>query len=335
MENEIEKLVDHSIVAHYPASERADVPKVREKVLQWCAEHDCLLLAGDHPDLFRLKAIADPPVLLYVRGNAALLSSVSLAVVGTRRPTPYGIRAAMLFSQELSRYGFVIVSGLASGIDSAAHDGALRAEGTTIAVLGHGLDRIYPRGNHGLAERILEAGGCLVSEYPPGVAPMPFHFPQRNRIISGLSLGTLVIEAAAKSGSLITAKTALEQGREVFAVPGGFDDPGHAGSHQLIQQGAKLVISPKDVLTELPEVYLSAATRNRNEECGEVGGAGCDELRSLFVRCGGSASLEELVSEGLVPQPNLLAQLSSATRHGRVCEIYPQQYVWVERAAHS
>ena len=197
-----------------------------------------------------LRQISNPPLLLYVDGNPDLLHLPSLAIVGSRNPTKGGERNAYEFAHHLATLGFTIVSGLAQGIDTAAHRGALAAGGTTIAFLGHGIDRIYPASNKKLAEEIA-ASGALVSEFPLGTHPGKENFPQRNRLISGLSLGTLVVEAARRSGSLITARLAAEQGREVFALPGSIHNALARGCHELIRQGAKLVENADDIVTEL------------------------------------------------------------------------------------
>lgn len=197
-----------------------------------------------------LKTIYDPPLVLYVKGNVGLLSQLQIAMVGSRNPSRVGKQTAFDFAKHLASIGAVITSGLATGIDAAGHEGALSAGGRTIAVCGTGLDRVYPAKNHDLAERVAESG-ALVSEFAIGVGAKPYHFPKRNRIISGLSIGTLVVEAARQSGSLITAKQAMEQGREVFAVPGSIHNPLSRGCHQLIKQGAKLVETAEDILEEL------------------------------------------------------------------------------------
>src|SRR5690606_24463201 len=184
------------------------------------------------------------------RGDVSLLQLPQLAVVGSRNPTAGGRDTAYDFSRTLARAGLVITSGLALGIDAAAHEGGLDGGTGTIAVCGTGLDRLYPGGNRKLGERILEEG-VLVSEFPPGTPPRPGNFPQRNRIVSGMSLGALVVEAAWRSGSLITARLASEQGREVFAIPGSIHNPLARGCHRLIRDGAKLVESANDVLEEL------------------------------------------------------------------------------------
>ncbi len=208
------------------------------------------LALGDaaYPPL--LAAIADPPNPLYLRGDAAALRHPHVAIVGSRQATRAGRDTAVRFASALARAGFGVVSGLAYGIDAAAHDGALAADGLTIAALGTGVDICYPARHRALAERIA-ARGALVSELPPGTPPQRLHFPRRNRIISGLCLGVLVVEASLRSGSLITARLALEQGREVFAVPGPVSSPLSRGCHALIRDGAVLVESADDVLAEL------------------------------------------------------------------------------------
>lgn len=198
-----------------------------------------------------LKEIPDPPLVLHFRGDVSLLARTSIAVVGSRRASPYGVNAAAHIAKQLASTGIVIVSGLARGIDAAAHHAALDAGGTTIAVLGTGIDVVYPRGNARLFQRI-EEHGLIVSEFPPGSPPLPIHFPIRNRVISGLTQGTVIVEATARSGSLITARMAAEQNRDVFAVPGSIFAAGSEGTHRLIQYGAKLVHDVNDVLEELP-----------------------------------------------------------------------------------
>lgn len=210
--------------------------------------HSVSAQSDDFPEL--LRQIAGPPSHLYVLGNLDALHLPSLSIVGSRNPTEGGRQNAFDFAHYLGRSGFCIVSGLAQGIDTAAHEGALAAGATTVAVLGHGIDRIYPAENRELAERIA-ASGALCSEYPLGSPPRREHFPQRNRLISGLCLGTLVVEAARRSGSLISARLAAEQGREIFAIPGSIHNPLSRGCHQLIRQGAKLVECADDIISEL------------------------------------------------------------------------------------
>lgn len=222
-----------------------------ERDLRWLEGADRTLLTlrdARYPAL--LKEIEDPPPLLFVQGDPAILAMAQLAIVGSRNPTPSGQQTAMDFARFLARAGLVISSGLAAGIDGAAHLGALQTTTPTLAVTGTGLDRVYPARHRDLAHRIAEQG-ALVSELPPGTPPLPANFPRRNRIISGLSIGTLVVEAAQKSGSLITARLATEQGREVFAIPGSIHNPLARGCHALIRQGAKLVETAEDILEEL------------------------------------------------------------------------------------
>jgi DNA processing protein len=202
-----------------------------------------------YPDL--LRTIHNPPMVLYIKGSVAALKAPGLGMVGSRAATDYGREIAHRFARSLAQHGFTIISGLALGIDAAAHEGAIAAGGATVAILGCGLDREYPPENKELCREIA-ACGALISEYPLGTSPDSFRFPARNRIISGLALGVVVVEASKRSGSLITAQHALEQGREVFAVPGRIDSIKSAGSHWLLQQGAKLVHSIADIMEELP-----------------------------------------------------------------------------------
>ena len=201
----------------------------------------------------KLKNIYDPPVKLYILGNKQLLNQKGIAIVGTRKATQYGKKVAFDFARNLSEQGINIISGLAVGIDSYAHLGTLQHnnKGKTIAVLGSGLDNIYPKENIELAKQIIKSGGCIISEYPLGTKPEKLNFPQRNRIISGLSEGILIVEAGEKSGSLITADFALEQGKEVFVVPGNILNDTSIGTNNLIKQGAKLVTKWQEILEEL------------------------------------------------------------------------------------
>ncbi len=199
-----------------------------------------------------LKEIAKPPKQLFVRGEILPCDKVAIAIVGSRKHTSYGKQVAYDFAYDLAKNGITIVSGLALGIDSEAHKGALDAGGRTIAVLGSGIDEksIYPYSHKSLAEQII-LNGALISEYEPGTPALPYQFPERNRIVSGLSVGVLIVEAKEKSGSLITARLALEQNKDVFAIPGQIFSPMSKGTNKLIQQGAKLVLKPEDILEEL------------------------------------------------------------------------------------
>jgi DNA processing protein len=223
--------------------------------LDWCAGPRRGLITWSDPRYpSRLRDIASAPPALFFRGDVDLLGLPQLAIVGSRNATPQGLETAGEFAAELARRGLVICSGLALGIDGAAHRGALAAGGMTVAVCGTGLDRAYPAQHKGLAEEI-DRAGLLVSEFAPGTPPRAENFPRRNRLIAGLSLGVLVVEAARESGSLITARLAAEQGREVFAIPGSIHNVMSRGCHQLIRNGAKLVETAADVLEELgPQV---------------------------------------------------------------------------------
>jgi len=219
--------------------------------LALCRDHDIGLLMHGEPDYPRmLSEIHDPPGLLYTRGSIAPQDSLAVGIVGTRHATEYGRRQSQRLAASLSRAGLTIVSGLARGIDAAAHRGALEAGGRTLAVLGGGVLNVYPKDHCQLAEEVV-ANGLLLSESPPRFAPISGSFPQRNRIISGLSLGVIIVEAAERSGALITARHAMEQGREVFAVPGPIDSRVSRGCHRLLRDGARLVETADDVLEEL------------------------------------------------------------------------------------
>lgn len=218
------------------------------------AEKHCLkiitLMDEEYP--LNLKTIADPPPVLYVKGELKKEDKFSIAIVGSRQATLYGLECSQHFAKELAGLGFTIVSGFARGIDTWAHKGALQAKGRTIAVLGSGFNFIYPQENMALLEEIILNGGAVISEFPCNSRPLSFNFPRRNRIISGLSLGVLVVEAAKKSGALITANLALEQNREVFCIPGRQDSFTSRGTNTLIKEGAKLVLDIEDILEELP-----------------------------------------------------------------------------------
>lgn len=234
-----------------------------QRIAAWLAEPDHHLVTRQSPDYpALLEEAAGAPLLLYVNGDPTLLSMPQLAVVGSRNPTRGGERTAFEFAAHLAASGLTITSGLATGIDTAAHEGALSAGGSTIAVLGTGIDRVYPAANRELAHRIAERG-ALVSEFPLGSPPESWHFPRRNRIISGMSLGTLVVEAARRSGSLITARLAAEQGREVFAIPGSIHNALARGCHRLIRDGARLVESADDIFAELAPLAGALGTRLR------------------------------------------------------------------------
>lgn len=228
-----------------------------EACLEWAREpHRHLITIDDDAYPAVLKEIADPPFLLFVEGEVKALSLPQVAVVGSRNASPYGLDNASQFARALAQQGYGVTSGLARGIDAAAHRGALAAPGVTLAVMGSGMQRIYPAQHKALAADIVAGGGAVVTEFSLTVPPLPDHFPRRNRIIAGLSVGVLVIEAALRSGSLITARLALEAGREVFAIPGPIHHPQARGCHHLIREGATLVETVENIVT-----HLGALTR--------------------------------------------------------------------------
>jgi DNA processing protein len=216
----------------------------------------------------RLKEIYDPPLVLYVRGNPEVLMQPGIAMVGTRHPTPYGLGMAERLACDLAAQGLVIISGMARGVDTASHRGAISAKGKTVAVFGTGVDVIYPKENSRLSEQILALGGALLSEFPMGTTAFPQNFPIRNRILSGMSVGVLVVEAAEYSGTRITARCALEQNRDVYAVPGNVTNKNSWGPNTLIKQGAKLVATWEDVWEDLPPEVKLALTPPPSPESG-------------------------------------------------------------------
>jgi DNA processing protein len=247
------------------AQERSSI----EPSLTWLSEsnHQLLTLNDmDYPSL--LRQIDSPPPLLFCIGDKQLLNQPQLAIVGSRNPTATGLENAQEFARCMAAAGFCITSGLAQGIDGAAHNGALK-RGSTIAVMGTGPDRIYPASHKNLAHEIADQA-LLITEFPPGIQARAENFPRRNRIISGLALGTLVVEAALQSGSLITARLAAEQGREVFAIPGSIHNPQARGCHALIRQGAKLVESAQDIIEELGSLFATLENPSETDAPGEV-----------------------------------------------------------------
>jgi DNA processing protein len=230
----------------------------REEIARAAATNASIVSIDDPSYPPRLKEIYDPPLVLYVRGNAEVLTQPGIAMVGTRHPTPYGSGMAERLAYDLAAQGLVIISGMARGVDTSSHRGAISAKGRTVAVFGTGVDVIYPKENSRLSEQILALGGALISEFPLGTSAFPQNFPIRNRIISGMSVGVLVVEAAEYSGTRITARCALEQNRDVFAVPGNVTNKNSWGPNTLIKQGAKLVATWEDVWEDLPaEVRLA------------------------------------------------------------------------------
>jgi DNA processing protein len=317
----------------------AEIPRVRgaarvgfpdERAI--CADLEWLERSGtvivlctdpEYPPL--LKQAAGAPAALYVQGSVPLLASRQLAMVGSRSPTPAGRSTAREFAAWFARRGFTVTSGLATGIDAASHEGALKAQGATIAVFGSGLDRVYPSANRALAERI-RAHGALVSEFPPGTPPLRANFPQRNRIIAGLSLGTLVVEAARESGSLVTARHALEAGREVFAIPGSIHSPVSRGCHQLIKQGAKLVEEAGDVTEELG---FSLPKERLTETPTATHGAGeLDKEYEMLLDALGfePAIIDSLVARTGLPSDSIASMLLILELEGRVAALPGGRY---------
>lgn len=240
-------------------------PLTKQRLAQVESLRTCVVAMTDDTYPLMLKEIADPPLVLHVRGDESLLARPSIAIVGSRRASPYGLNAASHLARQIQSAGVVIVSGLARGIDAAAHLATLDAGGGTIAVLGTGIDVAYPRSNARLFDRIVREG-LVLTEFPPGTPPRPENFPMRNRVISGLARGTVIVEATSRSGSLITARMAAEQGRDVFAVPGSMFSAGSEGTHRLIQYGAKLVHDGNDVLEEFPGGLRLAELREGEPE---------------------------------------------------------------------
>jgi DNA processing protein len=286
-------------------------PDDHADTLAWLAAPDAHLITWNDPDYpATLRNMPGSPAWLYVKGQRAALQRPMLAIVGSRNATAQGKRNARAFGQALAEAGLTIVSGLAEGIDTEAHEGGLIGNGTGVAVVGTGLDRVYPARNRDLAHR-LAANGALVSEFPLGTPPRPGHFPRRNRLISGLSLGVLVVEAAPQSGSLITARLAAEQGRDVFAIPGSIHSPLSKGCHLLIKQGAKLVEAAADILEEL-NVPWAVELASQEHAAQSAADPVLDQMGTDPV------SLDELAQRSRLTVDNLSAMLFTHEMEGRV-----------------
>ncbi|MEZ2348496.1 DNA-processing protein DprA [Terriglobus sp. RCC_193] len=295
----------------------------------------------EYPD--RLREIYDPPAVLWYRGDISILAEPGIAVVGTRHPTVYGAGMAQMLSRELAARGMVILSGMARGVDTEAHKGALDARGKTVAVWGTGIDVIYPKENKRLAEQILMYGGCILSEYPLGTFPAPQNFPVRNRILSGMSVGVLVIEAAEHSGTRITARCAMEQNRDVYAVPGNVTNKGSWTPNTLIKQGARLTATWEDVWEDLPtqiRLYLEEKLEQRqgkSESDAAVTASLFDERelppveRVVFeqLRVDESLQLDELIErlEGKLQSPEIFTAIFELELAGRVRQLPGKNYV--------
>jgi DNA processing protein len=293
----------------------------------------------------RLLEIYDPPAVLWLRGNAAVLARPGIAVVGTRQPTPYGLGMAEMLSRDLANRRLTILSGMARGVDTAAHKGALDAGGKTVAVWGTGIDVVYPKENKKLAERIVESGGTIVSEYPLGTFPAPQNFPIRNRILSGMSVGVLVIEAGEYSGTRITARCAMEQTRDVYAVPGNVTNKNAWGPNTLIKQGAKLTATWEDVWEDLPsqvrcglEGEMEAAGQIESKPGGSASLFSSDDEKPLpefervvldKLRRDESMQLDELIEmlEGQLGSAEIFTALFELELRGRVKQLPGKNYV--------
>ncbi len=286
----------------------------------------------------RLNEIYDPPIILFVKGSVAALSQPGIAMVGTRHPTPYGNGMAERLSSDLAARGLVIISGLARGIDTASHRGAVAAKGKTIAVLGTGIDIMYPKENTRLTEQIIALGGALITEFPVGTPPTPQNFPIRNRIISGMSAGVLVVEAAEYSGTRITSRLALEQNRDVYAVPGNVTNKGSWGPNTLIKQGAKLVATWEDVWEELPaDVQVTLGARQPNESAEpETASLFPDEARSphekkilKLLKADESTHIDQLVEllEEEISASEIFAALFELELNGKVRQLPGKNFV--------
>jgi DNA processing protein len=302
----------------------------------------CRLLTWDEPEYpARLREIYDPPTILYTRGNIDLLAKPVISIVGSRRPTPYGNQMAEKLSRDLAARGVVIASGLARGIDASAHRGALNsAAGATIGVLGCGIDVVYPKENKKIYEQILQEGpkgqrGLLISEFPMGTFAAPQNFPIRNRIIAGMALGVVVVEGAQYSGSSITARLAMEFGREVYGVPGNATEPMSFGPNTLIKQGAKLVTSWEDVVEELPtpvRAELLPVETASSEECTEIVEKSLSaELRQLYdlLSMDKSRHIDEIVELSGLNSSQVLASLFDLEMKGLVRQLPGKQFLKV------
>lgn len=288
----------------------------RDQNVRWMTVDD-----SDYPAL--LKQMINPPAALYVCGDLLVEDEAAVAIVGTRRATPYGLSTAGQFAKALSRAGVTVVSGLAEGIDRAAHEGALEAGGRTIAVVGHGLSMVYPPHHRGLAEKIAQQG-AVVSEFPMGIEPEASNFPRRNRVIAGLSLGTLVVEAPARSGALITAREAGEIGRAVFAIPGPVSSPQSQGSFALLKDGARLVTTVGDIFEELAPVLKDRIAQWSGDLAAEAAvpsEAALAPEEAAIVRLipvGSPVDLEQLAAQIQMPAADLLSSLTELELKGVV-----------------
>jgi len=310
-------------------------PRDIEDSVSWLAEpNHHLILSSDARYPAQLRAIADYPGALFIKGDPAILAEPQLAVVGSRMHSWYGERWGKLFCEKLAQCGLVITSGLALGIDSVAHRGALAVNGRTVAVLGNGLATVYPRRHALLAAQIVSSGGALVSEFALNTAPFPANFPRRNRIISGLSRAVLVIEAALRSGSLVTARCALEQGRDVLTLPGPLGSPGSEGPHWLIQQGAFLATSPEAILENMQSCFPSLQKHDEKTIYSPDQEEVALPFPELLANVGDEVTPVDVVAERAgQPVPVTVAQLLELELAGWIAAV-PGGYVRLRRASH-
>ena len=289
-----------------------------------------LVVLGDPEYPSALRSIELPPPFLLVRGTLIRADGLSVAVVGSRRATPYGLRVAQRLATDLAARGVTVISGLARGVDTAAHRGALDTAGRTVAVLGSGVDIVYPPENRRLAGEVIQAG-ALVSQFPMGIPPIPHHFPARNRLNAGMTLGTVVVEAAERSGALITARLAGELGREVYAVPGNVSSPGSQGANALIQDGAKLVQTWEDIVAEWPSQWRDALRQPAaapSSAAGEAEPAIEPEERAILAALGDEPlAVDALVEESQLPSNRVSAGLMALELRGLVRRVLGQRFV--------
>jgi DNA processing protein len=313
------------------AAPPVDLAAQVDATLNWLADaptagpRRAIVTLGDAAYPAALLEVADPPLLLFVQGRVEMLAAPGIAIVGSRNPTAQGADNARAFAAHLSGVGLTVVSGMAHGIDAAAHEGALTGPGATIAVVGTGVDRVYPRSHRDLAHRIA-AAGVVVSEYALATPPLPHNFPQRNRIIAALSRGTLVVEAALQSGSLITARLAAEAGREVFAIPGSIHSPQSRGCHALIRQGAKLVETAHDIVEELGVLAVGAGAADgadTHSRDSPVPSVRPDEPADAVMRALGHdpVTLDALISRCGWPAAELSARLLELELDGQLARL--------------
>lgn len=302
-------------------------PKLIKQTLRWLEDPQHYLITWHdprYPEL--LKQISDPPILLYIVGQPEILNQPQLAMVGSRNPTPLGLDLAYDYAEQLGNLGLIVTSGLALGIDAASHKGALATKMPTIAVLANGLDAVYPKRHRKLAEQII-VQGALVSEFPLGTQPQREFFPQRNRIISGMSLGTLVVEATPNSGSLITARFALEQNRDVFAIPGSIHNPMATGCNQLIQQGAKLVTGLADIVEEIP-IETASCSLPTSRPVHHRGKKALESHHSMLLECVGfeATPVDKIIAQSQLNTSLVLRELLFLEINGYIAKV-PGGYI--------